>query len=57
MFSRFIIEGGFLGKDQSIMAHVYLNYINNVDKEFFNCVSIPSNYQKDKWFYLIDYLK
>ena len=55
MFNKFLINDLFLGKDQSIMANVYIQSLRNNDN-FINLVNIPQNYQKDKWFFLQDYL-
>lgn len=55
MLNKFLKNDLFLGKDQSIMANVYIESLR-MDDNFINLVNIPQNYQKDKWFFLQDYL-
>ena len=55
IFNKFLINNLFLGKDQSVMANVYIQSLRNNDN-FINLVHIPNDYKKNKWFFLQDYL-
>ena len=41
--------------NQSIIANVYIKSIQK-NNNFIKCVTIPNSYQKNKWFYLQEYL-
>ena len=57
MFNLFLENKLFIGKDQSIMANIYIKSLQNNDN-FINCVELPDKLKdkQERWFYLQDYL-
>ena len=56
MVDKFIINNRFIGKDQSIMANIYIEQLLTKKTDFISLIKIPSFYKKNIWFYLQDYL-
>ena len=50
MINIFLKQNLFIGKDQSVLANVYIQNKKNID-----LIKIPQYYNKNKWLYLLDY--
>ena len=55
MFQNLRENGFFIGKDQSIMANIYIDQLRKNNK-MIDLIKIPNGYKGNKWFYLQDYL-
>ena len=55
MFQNLRENGFFIGKDQSIMANIYIDQLRKNNK-MIDLIKIPHGYKGNKWFYLQDYL-